>query len=118
MRYAYLALGWFSLALAVAGIVLPLLPTTPFLLLAAACFDRGSPRFHAWLLDHPWFGPAIRDWRQRGAIGGRAKALAVFMLCVSLGVLVYSQKLPFWGLIAFGMFACALSAFILSRPGR
>lgn len=118
MKYVYLTLGWVALGLAVLGVVLPLLPTTPFLLLAAACFDRGSPRFHAWLLDHRWFGPPIRDWRERGAIGGKAKALAIAMLLLSLAVLVYKQKLPPAGLVAFGVFVCGMSAFILTRPGR
>lgn len=56
-RWCLMALGWLAFATGIVGIVLPLLPTTPFMLLAAALFARSSPRFHRWLLTHPWFGP-------------------------------------------------------------
>jgi len=61
-RWCLMALGWLAFATGILGIVLPLLPTTPFMLLAAALFARSSPRFHRWLLAHPWFGPPIEDW--------------------------------------------------------
>ncbi|MER2510687.1 MAG: YbaN family protein [Amaricoccus sp.] len=72
-----LALGGFFVAVGAVGVVLPVLPTTPFLILAAACFARSSPRFERWLLDHRIFGPLLRDWRARGAIPVRAKVAAV-----------------------------------------
>jgi len=73
-------------ALGVVGIVLPLLPTTPFLLLAAACFARSSPRFHGWLLDHVWLGPPIRDWQQARAIRPAVKRRITLLVLVSFGV--------------------------------
>jgi uncharacterized protein len=72
----FLALGYLMVGLGFVGIFLPILPTTPFLILAAGCFARSSPRLERWLLDHPRFGPLLRDWRERGAIPRRAKALS------------------------------------------
>jgi uncharacterized membrane protein YbaN (DUF454 family) len=67
LRAVWLLGGALALATGVVGIFLPLLPTTPFVLLAAFCFARGSPRWEAWLLAHPRFGPLVRDWRERHA---------------------------------------------------
>ena len=67
VRALYVVLGFTALALGIAGVVLPVLPTTPFVLLAAACFARGSTRFHDWLLAHALFGPMISEWQQYGS---------------------------------------------------
>jgi uncharacterized membrane protein YbaN (DUF454 family) len=82
-RYFLMCLGWLCVALGLIGIVVPGLPTTPFMLLAAWAFSRSSERFQAWLLDHPSFGPAVRDWRERNAISRQAKSLAVGMMTLS-----------------------------------
>lgn len=81
-RALWLMAGGISLLLGLAGIFLPLLPTTPFVLLAAACFSRGSTRCEAWLLGHPRFGPMVRDWRQHRAVPLRAKQLALVMMTI------------------------------------
>src|SRR3546814_4222968 len=76
-RRAYWVLGMLMLALAIVGAVLPVMPTTIFVILAAACFGRASPRWEAYLLQHPQFGPPLVAWREQGAISVRGKSLAV-----------------------------------------
>jgi hypothetical protein len=82
LRLLWMAAGALALATGIVGIFLPLLPTTPFVLLAAFCFARGSPRWEAWLLGHPRFGPMVHNWRARRAIPLRAKQLAWTMMSV------------------------------------
>lgn len=86
MRFVWLILGLICVGLAVIGIVLPLLPTVPFLLLAAFFFARSSERLHHWLLSHRTFGPFINDWNQSGAIRPKAKRLATLSVIAVLGV--------------------------------
>ena len=86
MRRALLATAGVVLTgIAVVGIVVPLLPTTPFLLLAAACFLRSSDRLHRWLTTHRWFGPYIRNYQERRAITNRARVVALLLLWGTLG---------------------------------
>ncbi|MBN8957390.1 MAG: YbaN family protein [Rhizobiales bacterium] len=77
MRRVYLVLGLTFVALGFVGAFLPVLPTTPFLILAAACFARSSRRLESWLLDHPRLGPTLRAWRDRGAIPRSAKLMSL-----------------------------------------
>ncbi|MEH6773707.1 MAG: YbaN family protein [Cereibacter changlensis] len=92
MRGLWLAGGLTALGLGLIGVFLPLLPTVPFMLLAAFCFARSSDRLHGWLVNHPTFGPPIRDWNRSGAISLRAKQLTtasmafVFLLSVVMGL--------------------------------
>ncbi|MDO2948002.1 YbaN family protein [Aeromonas simiae] len=79
-------LGWLSLITGIIGIVVPLLPTTPFVLLSAALFARSSPRFHRWLLDHPQFGPLIDDWQRHRGIRRSARRRANLLILLSFGV--------------------------------
>jgi uncharacterized membrane protein YbaN (DUF454 family) len=81
-RVLWLGAGIASLLAGLAGIFLPLLPTTPFVLLAAFCFSRGSSRCERWLVEHPRFGPMVRDWREHHAIPLRAKQLAWVMMAL------------------------------------
>lgn len=115
-RPLLLAAGLLFLALGAVGVFLPLLPTTPFLLLAAACFSRSSRRMHAWLLRNRLFGPVLRDWEQRGAIARRTKWFASVLM---LGLISYPLGfLPITPLakgIAAGSVIGVL-AFIWTRP--
>ena len=115
MRGLWLALGGLFLGLGLLGVVLPVLPTTPFLLLAAGCFARSSPRLHSWLLAHPVFGPPIRNWEENGAISRKAKRLAVGSMITVLGVSVV-LGLSWKVLLAQGLLIAVGSAFVLTRP--
>jgi hypothetical protein len=87
-RLLWRALALLSVALGLVGVLLPVLPTVPFLLLAAWAAGKGWPALEAWLLNHAQFGPYIRNWRERGAVPRRAKWLATVMMTVSAMMLV------------------------------
>lgn len=87
-RAVYLSLGWFFVGLAFLGAFLPLLPTTPFLLLASALFLKSSPALNRWLLGSRLFGPFLRDWQQHHGVRLRVKVTAVLMLVVVGGASV------------------------------
>jgi len=108
--------GFLCVGLASLGIVLPLLPTTPLLLVAAACFARTDPRFHRWLLTNRVFGPIIRDWQQHRCIPLRAKVATVIMVGLVGGssVVFFVPLLPVQILV--GVFLVGLLAWILSHP--
>ena len=86
--YLWITLGLLFLLLGGIGIVLPLLPTTPFVILAAACFARSSPKLHGWLLRSELFGPILRDWERNKCISTRIKTLAISMMAVVGGTSV------------------------------
>ena len=88
-RILLITVGWLCVVLATLGVVLPLLPTTPFLLLAAWCFARSSPRFHHWLLHRSWFGSYLRHWQQHRALPKGAKPKAVALILVTFAVSIY-----------------------------
>jgi uncharacterized protein len=84
--------GSVSLLLGVIGIVLPGLPTTPFILLAAACYARASPRLHQWLLNHRWLGPMLRDWERDRSLTRRTKTVAVLSMLVMVSLSIWSFR--------------------------
>jgi len=97
-RTLYLIAGFVSLILAAFGVVLPLLPTVPFVILAAFCFARSSPALERRLLEHRSFGPHIRRWREHGAISRRGKRAALVAFAVSALAALFLSPLP-WSLI-------------------
>lgn len=115
MRVFWGTIGAMALVLGAAGVVLPLLPTVPFVLLAVFCFARSSEKMHQWLLEHRVFGPGIDRWRQHGAISCRAKQLATASMIGLIGLSVLFD-LPPGVLILQGLTAGAVLAFIWSRP--
>ena len=115
MRLVWSAIGSGAVALGAAGIVVPLLPTTPFLLLAAWAFSRSSPRLHRWLIHHRRFGPAIRDWQHHRAISRPAKAAAMLAILATLATsLALGVGSGILGLQLMVLSAVAL--FLLTRP--
>ena len=109
------ALGWFFFALGVIGAFLPIVPTTPFLLLAALCFSKSSPRFLAWLLAMPVFGAAVEDWRLRRVIRPRAKFLCASMLTLSL-VFIWARPRPHLAIkIPVTLLMVGVGTFVVTR---
>jgi len=115
MRWLWLGLGGLFLALGVIGAVLPVLPTTPFLLVAAGCFAKSSPRLHGWLLTHPLFGPPIRNWEEHGAISVGAKRLAVGSMA-AVFALSLVLRLPWQALLGQALLMAVGAGFVLTRP--
>lgn len=114
-RHFWLALGWASLGLGALGVLLPLLPTTPFLLLAAYAFSRGSERLHAWLLNHRVFGPPTENWRRHRAISTGAKRTALAAMALILAISVVAD-VPAWALAVQAVILTGVAIFLLTRP--
>ncbi len=112
----FLALGLLFVALGFVGAFLPVLPTVPFLILAAACFARSSERLESWLLNQPRFGPMLRDWRERGAIPMRGKLMSLAGSALGFVLFIWGSN-PGWvltlavaALIGFGV------GYVFTRP--
>ncbi|MEM9010110.1 MAG: YbaN family protein [Pseudomonadota bacterium] len=115
MRVFWIALGCLAVGLGAVGTVLPLLPTVPFMLLAAFCFARSSPRLHAWLTEHPTFGGPIADWRAHGAIRRPVKRLALATIAAAFGVsLIVGASTTV--LVTQAVVLSAVIVFIFTRP--
>lgn len=117
VRYALLCIGWLSLLLGVIGIFLPVLPTTPFLLLAAACFVRSSRRVYLWLVDHPRLGPWIRDYLDGNGIPLKGKVYAIGLMWLSIGFSYYLVALP-WARVGMLTSALLVSIYIIRQKTR
>lgn len=118
VRLTLAGFGALFLGLGVAGIFLPLLPTTPFLLLSAACFARASRRITDWMHNHARFGPLLREWREHRAMPYRAKRTALALIALSFGVSI-APVVPGWSAkLAMGAGGLALMAWIVRIPSR
>lgn len=115
MRIIWAFFGLVCIALAMIGVVLPLLPTVPFLLLAAFFFARSSERLHNWLLSHPKLGPPIEDWQVRGAINPAAKRIATISIVLVFGVSLAIGLKSTILIIQAVVLTCVL-IFIWTRP--
>ncbi len=113
-RWLWWLAAWFALLLGLVGVALPGLPTVPFMLLAAFCAARGSPRLRAWLLGHAKFGPFIRDWEREGAVSRRAKRMATLMMLLCSAVLALVATWIGWLLATCCM--AAVAVWLWRRP--
>jgi uncharacterized membrane protein YbaN (DUF454 family) len=116
LRVVLLVLGWLFVALAAIGVVLPVVPTTPFLLVAAACFARSSPRFYRWLIDSRTFGPTIRAWRATRTIPRRAKLSALVVLALVAGGSAVFCLHATWARAVFLAVVIAVATWIARIP--
>ena len=118
VRLTFAAFGTLFMLLGIIGIFLPILPTTPFLLLATACYARSSRRFYNWLMNHPAFGPLIVEWRTYRSIPRRIKLVAIVMM-----VLTFSSSILFfvqdgWLQLALTLFGLVLVVWMYQVPSR
>ena len=93
-RYLLISLGWLCVILGAIGSFLPILPTTPFLILALACFSKSSPRFHKMLLNNKWFGPILQEWEKNKTVSRHIKlrAMALVIISFSISILILSGR--------------------------
>lgn len=115
MRWIWFSVGATFLTLAVIGIALPVMPTVPFLLVAAWAFARSSPRLRQKILDHPTYGPPVKAWQERGAISRPAKIWAVCAMAFGVGLAMWLGLAP-WIIAGQAGICLAVAVFVVSRP--
>ncbi|WP_372655142.1 YbaN family protein [Halobacteriovorax sp.] len=114
----YIAFGILALILGVIGIFLPLLPTTPLLILSAYCFSKGSKKLHHWLLTRPRIGPMIKDWEDNKVIRPRAKVLSTVMIILLFGYTLIYVNVVIWIKILSTLIGISVLSFILTRKSH
>jgi len=112
-RIILIIIGTIALGLGMVGIFVPLLPTTPFLLLAAACYARSSPRFYHWLIHHHWLGEYIRNYRENRAIRFRAKVITIAIMWLGMGLTIILFD-PLWLKALLSVIGIAVTVHLLS----
>ena len=115
-RVIYLGVGWLSLGMAIAGIILPILPTTPMLLVAVWAFGRSSPALAERIRSHKVFGPPIRNWQDNGVISVRAKALALGIMTLMGGWLWLYSGLSIWLILPIIGVMAGAAVYVASKP--
>jgi len=118
VRALFLAAGMAALGLGIAGIFLPVLPTTPLVLLAAACFARSYRPFHEWLLAHRLFGPMIHEWPTHRRLPYRTKLTAIATMAVTLGVSIVFFIEPVWLKAVLAALGLGLAVWLYRIPSR
>lgn len=114
----FLVAGTLCVGLGLIGLFLPLLPTTPFLLLAAACYARGSRRFYDWLLANRTFGPLINEWRRHRSIPYRTKLSAIALMSLTLGISIVFFVPVLWVKLLLAAVGVGLAIWMYRMPSR
>lgn len=117
LRIAWLAAGFLCVGLGFIGALVPLMPTTIFLILAAGCFARSSPRLETWLLDHPRFGPSLRMWREQRAISRAGKIAACSGMALGYALFMLGAHPPASVALGIALALSCCAGWIVSRPG-
>lgn len=112
LRYVFISVGVISLLLGIIGVVTPVLPTTPFILLSGYCFARGSERFHDWILAHRYFGPMIRAFRDEKRIPRKAKIFATAMIALTMSVTAIFFVKKVYAIVAMASVGVAVVTYI------
>lgn len=115
-RILFFILGCVMLLLGIIGVVVPLMPTTIFLILAAWAFGKSSTRLENWLLNHPRFGPVLRNWREHGAMSRHAKLMACGGMALGYGLFIAGARPQLWLALAVALPMLACAAWIIARP--
>jgi uncharacterized membrane protein YbaN (DUF454 family) len=118
VRGFFLVIGVLAFALGIVGIFLPLLPTTPLIIVAAACFARAYRPFHEWLLAHRYFGPMLHEWYSHRSLPYRTKILAIVMMLIGFGGSIVFFVRPAWAQLLAAVFALLLAIWLYRIPSR
>jgi uncharacterized protein len=116
IRIVYLFLGFVFVGLGAVGAVLPILPTTPFLILALACFAKSSEKFHTWLYNNHLFGPSLQKWNKYRVIPPVAKIIAITSMVGSLAYIVLFLTIPIYLIVSISLIMAYGAWFVLSKP--
>jgi uncharacterized protein len=115
-RLMLISAGMICVGLGAIGVIVPGLPTTPFLLLAAYCFARSSEHFHSWLLNHRWLGSYVRNFEEGRGMTRRAKGITLLLTWISFGVTIVFFVPVLWGQVGMVLMATTLSIYLLRLP--
>ncbi len=117
-KHLYFSLGWLFFAIGILAAFIPVIPTTPFMILALWAFSKSSKRFHHWLYHHRIFGPALQKWDQYQVIPLVAKIFAISAMLISLLYLIFYSGVNHWIILSAAIFMTVAAVYILSKPSN